>query len=224
MFRNKSLLLFDLDGTLIDSAPDLALALNHMLRTLERDPVELNRVRDWIGNGARTLVIRALEAAHVHDADIDKALAIFMDHYAKNLAVNTVAFPGVVDTLAALSKSGYHMAVVTNKPHAFVAPILHSLGMEHHFECIVGGDSLPTKKPDPAMLLHACEQLNIGSEDAVMIGDSKNDILAAKAAAIPSIAVAYGYNYSEPVEHYGPDLLCRRFADIAEAFGVGHVR
>lgn len=223
MFRNKSLILFDLDGTLIDSAPDLALAINHMLGTLGRDPFDVARVRDWIGNGARTLVTRALEAAQAHDADIDHALAVFMAHYADNLAVDTTAFPGVGDTLATLSKGGYRMAVVTNKPHAFVAPILHSLGMEHHFACIVGGDSLPTKKPDPAMLLHACEALGIDRADAVMIGDSKNDILAARAAGIPSIAVAYGYNYSEPVEDYGPDLLCRRFSDIAESFGVGHV-
>ena len=224
MFRDKELILFDFDGTLIDSVPDLAFAVNHMLGYLGLPTFEESRIRGWIGNGARTLVERALHAAlgdaPLDPAYVDKALAVFMEHYAQNLAVATVAFPKVPEVLKHLHSKGFRMAIITNKPYAFIEPILQSMGMDTLFELTLGGDSLPNKKPHPEPLLHACRLLGIDTEKAVMVGDSKNDILAAKAAGMHCIGLGYGYNYDEDIAVYGPDLVIHDFCALAEPFGV----
>lgn len=224
MFRNKTLLLFDLDGTLIDSVPDLALAVNLTLQQLGLGTFEESQVRGWVGNGARTLITRALRAAQngIDPAreQIDDALEIFLDNYGNHLGVKTVAYPNVPEVLERLRSGGFRLAIVTNKPHAFVEPILQNLGMSHLFEYIVGGDSLPHKKPDPSPLLHVCDTLGIDRDRCVMIGDSKNDILAAKSAGIHCIGLGYGYNYEEPIEAYEPDLVLHDFCTLAEPFGV----
>lgn len=224
MFRHKELILFDFDGTLIDSVPDLARSVNHMLGRLGRPPFEEARIRPWIGNGARTLVERALRAAYDGDAPlpllVDEALKIFLNFYADNLAVGTVTYPNVPQVLRQLRDKGYRLAIVTNKPAAFIEPILQSLGMDTMFELKIGGDSLPHRKPDPLPLLHVCEMLGIDREKCVMVGDSKNDILAAKAAQMHCIGVGYGYNYDEDIAAYGPDLVLDDFCALAEPFGV----
>ena len=225
MFRNKTLILFDFDGTLIDSAPDLALSINRMLERLGRPPFEETTVRGWVGNGARTLVERALRAAGA-DADdpeaADRALGIFLSIYADNLAVLTRPYPQVPETLRLLREKGYRLAIVTNKPYAFVEPILQTLGMDTFFEYTVGGDSLPNRKPHPQPLLHACDALGVPRENCVMVGDSKNDVLAAKAAGMACIGLGYGYNYGEPIAAYGPDLVLDDFGALAAPFGVSH--
>lgn len=228
MFSDKELILFDFDGTLIDSAPDLALSLNHVLEHLGRAPFDEVRVRGWVGNGARTLVERALRASSEDDSTpsaeaLDDALERFMDFYADNLAVKTTAYPHVPEVLRHLHQGGYRLAIVTNKPYAFVEPILQSLGMSELFELTVGGDSLPQKKPDPAPLLHACETLGVAAEKCVMIGDSRNDILAAKAAQMHCIGVSYGYNYDESIATYDPDLVCESFDEVVVPFGASSV-
>lgn len=224
MFRNKTLLLFDLDGTLIDSVPDLALAVNLTMRRLGHCVFEEKQVRGWVGNGAKTLVERALRAANSgempEEEALEEALEIFLESYAGNLGVKTDTYPHVPKVLERLRSEGFRLAIVTNKPHAFVKPILRNLDMEHLFEYIVGGDSLPRKKPDPAPLLHVCETLGIDRERCIMIGDSKNDILAAKAAGMHCIGLGYGYNYEEPIDAYGPDLVLQDFRALAEPFGV----
>lgn len=225
MFRQKELILFDFDGTLIDSVPDLAAAINHLLQHLGRDGFDEDRIRSWVGNGARALVERALRASY-NDASalseglVDEALEIFLAFYAGNLAVNTVTYPHVPEILHRLRSLGFRMAIVTNKPHAFIDPILESLGMEEFFECKLGGDSLPYKKPNPAPLLHVCDTLGVDRDKCVMIGDSKNDILAAKAADMHCIGLGYGYNYGEDIGTYGPDLIFHDFKALAEVFGV----
>ena len=225
MFKNKELILFDFDGTLIDSAPDLALAVNHMLEQFGRPPFEETTVRGWVGNGARKLVERALEASGNANNEpasetVDRALGIFLSFYADHLAVLTRPYPQVPEVLHLLHDRGYRLAVVTNKPYAFIEPILHSLGMSDLFEYTLGGDSLPVRKPDPRPLLHVCEALGVDKAHCVMVGDSKNDILAAKAAGIQSIGLGYGYNYGETIAAYAPDLVCDAFADIAAPFGA----
>ncbi|WP_345973613.1 phosphoglycolate phosphatase [Sulfurimonas diazotrophicus] len=225
MFKHKELILFDFDGTLIDSAPDLALAVNHMLEQLGRPPFEETTVRGWVGNGARTLVERALRASSdTEDAaeTVDRALAIFLEFYAGNLAVLTRPYPQVPEVLQQLHQEGYRLAIVTNKPYAFIEPILHSLGMSELFEYTLGGDSLPQRKPDPRPLLHVCETLGVDKERCVMVGDSKNDILAAKAAGMDAIGLGYGYNYGEAIASYTPNLVCDTFAEVAVPFGVSH--
>ena len=220
-FHDKKLLLFDLDGTLIDSVPDLALAVNEMLEKLGKAPYREDTIRGWVGNGAQTLVRRALagnrEAIPEPDEELfGKAIDIFLKSYGANLCRATGPYEGVPETLERLSRRGYTMAVVTNKPSLFVSPILERLGLADFFRLTVGGDDLPQKKPDPLPLLHSCERLGIPTEQTVMIGDSSNDILAAKAAGITSIGVRYGYNYDTPIESFGPDAAVDRFAEIME--------
>jgi len=225
VFRHKELILFDFDGTLIDSVPDLAAAVNHMLCTLGQTTFDETRIRGWVGNGARTLVERALRAAYGDEAYpvpdvVDAALETFLSHYAGHLAVHTAAYPGVPEVLRGLHAGGYRLAIITNKPYAFIEPILQSMEMDTLFELTLGGDSLPKRKPDPLPLLHACKLLGVAPEKCVMVGDSKNDILAARAAGIQSIGVGYGYNYDEAISVYGPDLVCEAFYSVAAPFGV----
>ena len=218
-FSNKKLIIFDLDGTLIDSSPDLALAINHMLSTIGRETFSTNTIHYWVGNGAQTLVKRALSGSNTIDETIDpilfeKALQIFLDFYAKNLAVETVTYPHVKETLTRLKEENYTLTIVTNKPFAFVSPILKALELDDFFELILGGDSLKEKKPHPLPLLHVCETLNFNVNEAVMIGDSKNDILAANASHMQSIGLTYGYNYGEEISIYKPDAVFSDFSDI----------
>jgi len=154
-FLNKKVIIFDLDGTLIDSSPDLALAVNHMLKTLNRETFSLDEIHHWVGNGAETLVKRALSGSATIDSNINEdefkeALDIFLKFYAQNLAVATVTYPHVLVTLSKLKEHGYRLAIVTNKPFDFVAPILKELKLEAYFELCLGGDSLKEKKPNPA--------------------------------------------------------------------------
>ncbi len=222
-FTNKELIIFDLDGTLIDSVPDLAMAVNHMLESLDRDVFDENTIRYWVGNGAQILVKRALSGSNKIDEDLDgtlfsKALSLFLLFYKKHLCVNTKIYSNVLTTLRSLKAEGYRLAIVTNKPIDFVAPILDGLHLNDLFELILGGDSLEKKKPDPLPLQHVCEKLNIPVEKAVMVGDSKNDILAANAAKIQSIGVTYGYNYGEEISYYAPDVVVDNFSDILKQF------
>jgi len=218
-FSNKKVILFDLDGTIIDSAPDLALAINHMLHTLNRETFSEDIIRFWVGNGAQVLVQRSLSGQTEIDTNLDstlfsKALDIFLTFYAQNLSVSTVTYPHVMTTLNTLKSEGYRLAIVTNKPFDFIEPILQGLQLAELFELYLGGDSLTQKKPDPLPLLHVCEKLNVTVEECVMVGDSKNDILAANAANMQSVGVSYGYNYGEDIGVYNPDIVFDNFADI----------
>jgi len=218
-FTNKKLIIFDLDGTLVDSVPDLALGVNIMLKTLGRETFEEEVIRSWVGNGAQTLVKRALSGSAVIDERLDsklfeEALSIFLKAYKENLCVKTVLYPEVLSTLTTLKERGFVLALVTNKPFEFIAPLLEGLGMKDSFELCLGGDSLAVKKPEPLPLLHVCEKLGFSVETSVMVGDSKNDILAANSAKMQSIGVTYGYNYGEDIGVYNPDFVVDSFAEI----------
>ena len=218
-FKNKELIIFDLDGTLVDSAPDLALSLNLMLESIGHTTFDEDLIRSWVGNGAQTLVKRGLSGSTDINEDINevlfqKALSTFLDIYAKNLCVKTVLYQNVANTLEVLKSKGHRMVIVTNKPFDFVAPMLDSLGINEIFELHLGGDSLSKRKPDPLPLLHVCENLSIDVKNTLMIGDSKNDILAAKAAGMHSVGVSYGYNYGECISIHKPEHVVDDFADI----------
>ena len=220
--NNKKLLIFDLDGTLIDSSGDLALAVNHTLKTLNLSTYDIDTIHHWVGNGAEILIKRALSGSKTIDTTLEErywreALKIFLDFYSKNLTVATVTYPNVLTTLKTLKKRGYRLAIVTNKPYIFIEPILEKLGLSNFFELILGGDSLEKKKPDPMPLLYICQKLNIFPNESVMIGDSKNDILASKSANMDSIGVTYGYNYGESIEYYKPTIVYNKFEDILES-------
>lgn len=220
-FENKQLLIFDLDGTLINSALDLALAVNTMLETLGRDTFDEEVIHGWVGNGALRLVQRALSGDRnvdksLDEASVQKALDIFLKFYAKNLCNATIPYPHVPATLTSLKEKGYSLAIVTNKPFAFVEPILEGLELNEFFELILGGDSLPLKKPDPSPLLHVCKKLGVSVEKCVMVGDSKNDILAANACTMQSVGVTYGYNYGEDIEVHNPTVIVSDFSELLE--------
>ena len=220
-FSNKKVIIFDLDGTLIDSSPDLALAINYMLKSINKKAFSLDEIHHWVGNGAEILVKRALSgsseiSANINENAFKEALDIFLEFYAKNLAVATVTYPHVLSTLSKLKEHGYKLVIVTNKPFNFVEPILEELQLKEYFEFYLGGDSLKEKKPHPAPLLYVCDKLNVSVDECVMIGDSKNDILASKACGMQSIGVTYGYNYGEHIKSYEPDVYFSDFSKIGE--------
>jgi len=220
-FSNKKVIIFDLDGTLIDSSPDLALAINHMLTSIGRDTFTLDEIHHWVGNGAQTLVKRALSgsaeiSSNIEIKEFENALDIFLEFYAQNLAIKTLTYPHVLQTLSKLKEHGYKLAIVTNKPFDFVEPILKALKLKEYFEFHLGGDSLKEKKPNPAPLLYVCDKLNVSIDECVMVGDSKNDILAAQACTMQSIGLTYGYNYGEHISIHNPDIYYSDFSEIAK--------
>lgn len=202
------LVMFDLDGTLIDSVPDLAAAVDRMLLELGRPPAGLEAVRHWVGNGAQVLVRRALaggiDHADVDDALAEQALALFMDAYAESHEL-TVVYPGVRDTLRWLRKQGVEMALITNKPERFVGPLLDQMKIGNFFRWIIGGDTLPQKKPDPAALLFVMQMAGVTPQQSLFVGDSRSDVQAAKAAGVQCVGLTYGYNHGRPIDAESPD-------------------
>lgn len=208
--RLPKLVIFDLDGTLLDSVPDLASAVDRMLLQLGRPVAGIERVRDWVGNGSMVLVRRALagsiEHASVDGQEAELAHQAFLQAYSGGHALTRV-YPGVMAFLDALEARGIAMAVATNKPERFVAPLLEEKGMCSYFRWLVGGDTLPVQKPDPAALHWIMQQADVGVADTLFVGDSRNDVLAGRAAGVKVLAVSYGYNHGRPVSLENPDLL-----------------
>lgn len=204
------LVMFDLDGTLIDSVPDLAAAVDRMLLQMGRPPAGLEAVRHWVGNGAQVLVRRALAGGLDHDAVDDalaeQGLALFMEAYGQSHDL-TVIYPGVRDTLRWLRKRGVEMALITNKPERFVGPLLDQMKIGRYFRWIIGGDTLPQKKPDPAALLFVMKMAGVRPEQALFVGDSRSDVLAAKAAGVKCVGLTYGYNHGRPIDEESPSLV-----------------
>lgn len=186
------LVLFDLDGTLVDSALDIAEAVDRMRVELGLQPVGEARVRGWIGDGVRVLLQRALADAG-QASDLDALMPRFMVHYEACLLLHARVYPGVRETLDALAARGVAMALCTNKPARFVPPLLDAMGLAHHFEAMVGGDSLPERKPSPLPLLHLAAHFGQAPADCLMVGDSGADAEAAHAAGMPLVLVRYGY-------------------------------
>lgn len=186
------LVIFDLDGTLVDSVSDIAEALNLTLVQWRLQPVAEATVRSWVGEGVRTLLATALRAQGREDA-LEQALPDMMRHYGDCLLHRPQVYPGVRETLAALQARGIALAVCTNKPIRFVAPLLDHLGLRDHFSALLGGDSLPLRKPDPAPLRHLAAQFDQPVAGCLMVGDSATDAAAATAADMPLAMVRYGY-------------------------------
>ncbi|MCQ4318737.1 phosphoglycolate phosphatase [Stutzerimonas stutzeri] len=204
------LVMFDLDGTLMDSVPDLAAAVDKMLMLLGRAPAGIERVRDWVGNGSRVLVRRALAGRLEHDGVgdelADEALALFMQAYSGGHELTTV-YPGVRECLDWLRERDVKLSIITNKPAQFIEPLLEEKGLTGYFQWLVGGDTLPQQKPDPAALLWVMSQAGVAPDASLFVGDSRNDVRAAKAAAVPCVALSYGYNHGEPIGNEEPALV-----------------
>ncbi len=210
--------LIDLDGTLLDTIDDLAAAANAMLVELGFSERPVAQMRRFVGKGAESLVQRALTGsldAPIDPHDLAEALPVFRRHYARENGLSARCYPGVVEGLAALRSNGLGLACVTNKPMAFTLPLLERSGLSPWFDIVVGGDSLPRKKPDPAQLLHTCEGFGIAPAEAVMIGDSVNDALAARAAGMPVFVLPYGYNEGNSVADLDADAVVESLEQAA---------
>lgn len=231
---------FDLDGTLVDSAPGLTAAVDNALYALELPMAGEERVVTWIGNGADVLIQRALTWARQERAalraaqgkpsvdhdDIPQAeqqailRKLFDRYYGEVAEEGSFLFPAVADTLGALHAKGLPLALVTNKPTPFVAPILASLDIAKYFTVVIGGDDVKNKKPHPEPLLLVAEKLGLAPGELLFVGDSRNDIQAAKAAGCSSIGLTYGYNYGEPISLSEPDYIFDQFNELLPAFGL----
>lgn len=211
------LVAFDLDGTLVDSVPDLAAAVDAALADLDLAPPGESRVRNWVGNGSQRLMARALRDALGRDPDaplLDRAHQGFLDHYGRDPSAHTRLYPGVQEALDALRDRGLPLALVTNKPSAFIAPILAAFNLQAHFGLCLGGDSLARKKPDPAPLRHVAAHFDVPPAACLMVGDSRHDIEAGRAAGFRTLAVPYGYNHGEPVRDSAPDGVVESLAEL----------
>ncbi len=210
MIRKPKMVLIDVDGTLVDSVPDLAYCIDEMLKALDMAPHGEDEVRHWVGNGVERLVRRALIGQL--DGEPDEALfaqayPIFMDLYKDNTSKRSCLYPGVQEGLDYLQQSGYILGCVTNKAAAFTHPLLKDLGLFDYFSSIVSGDTLEKKKPDPLPLLYSAEKLGVSAEESLMLGDSISDVKAARAAGFQIICMSYGYNHGVDIHESNPDKV-----------------
>ncbi len=215
------MVLIDVDGTLVDSVPDLAYCVDEMMKQLGMPERGEAAVRNWVGNGVPRLVERALanDLDGVPDKALyDKAYPIFLDLYAENTSKRSVLYPGVEEGLEYLKSTDARLGCVTNKASQFTLPLLKDLGIYDDFEIVIAGDTLPQKKPHPAPLLHAAKELGVEPVDSLMIGDSKSDVEASRAAGFRIVCMSYGYNHGEDIRKYSPDAVIDSMAELPGLF------
>lgn len=218
MLLNKpKMILIDVDGTLVDTVPDLAYSIDEMLVRLGLPRRGEAAVRQWIGNGTERLVKRALLnrlEGEPDEALFERALPLFLALYSQNTCTRSRLYPGVEEGLAYLASAGYRLGSVTNKPAQFTLPLLKALGVHDCFEIVISGDNLPRKKPDPLPLLHAASELGVTPSESLMLGDSRNDVKAARAAGFQIVCMSYGYNYGEDIRQYHPDAVIDSMVEL----------
>jgi phosphoglycolate phosphatase len=215
--RKPALVLFDLDGTLIDTAPDLAWSIDFTLKQLNLPLCGEDKVRAWVGSGIEGLMKRALTMDFNGQPDshlLEEAMSIFKECYFDNICERSRIYPGVKEALAYLHARNYKIACVTNKSGRFTDKLLQMLGLYNEFGIIVSGDTLPLKKPHAAPLLHAAAHFSIEANEALMIGDSITDVSAARAAGCQIICVSYGYNKGRDVHELEPDAVVETLGDL----------
>ena len=215
--REPQMILIDVDGTLVDSVPDLAFCVDQMMLALGRAPHGEAKVRDWVGNGVERLCRRALVGqleGEPSDEDFARAYPLFLDLYAQNTSKRSCLYPGVREGLDYLKSRGYRLGCVTNKASQFTIPLLKDLGIYDEFGILVCGDTLPVKKPDPQPLLHAAEYFGVAAEASLMLGDSQSDVKAARAAGFQIVCMSYGYNHGEDIRQYHPDAVIDSMAEL----------
>ena len=211
------MILIDLDGTLVDSVPDLSFCVDAMMERLGRPPHGEAEVRNWVGNGVERLVCRALIGQLDGEPDPDdyeRALPIFLELYAANTSGRSRLYPGVVEGLDFLRDAGYPLGCVTNKAARFTEPLLRDLGIRDRFGLVVSGDTLPFKKPDPRPLLHAASHFGVAPSEALMVGDSVSDVRAARAAGFAIVCLTYGYNHGRDIREAAPDAVIDALVEL----------
>ena len=211
--------LIDLDGTLLDTAADIAAAGNAMLADAGRSPLSREVAASYVGKGAATFVARALSDTLDASADavtVERWLPVFLRHYAQHNGRLATLYDGVIRGLDAMRGLGLRLAVVTNKPRALTVPLLEQFKLAPYFAAVVAGGDTERRKPDPQPLLHACTLLGVAARDAIMIGDSVNDVEAARAAGCRALVLPYGYNEGRPVHGLASDGIVASLFEAAE--------
>jgi len=219
--RNITAVMIDLDGTLLDTIPDLAAAANATLAEIGRPTLAIETITTFVGKGIPNLVKRCLtgslqSASEPSQNELDRVLPIFMRHYAVVNGLETTIYPGVSEGLELMRGAGLQLACVTNKAAAFTEPLLDKMGLRGYFRVVVSGDTLAEKKPHPAQLLHICEALGVAPARALLIGDSVNDVEAARRAGCPVFCVDYGYNEGGDVHDLDCDAIVSRLDEAAQ--------
>jgi len=216
MFSDIQAIIVDLDGTLVDTAPDFQVAINRMRAELDLACLDIDTIKRFVGQGTENLMRRVL-AVDFSAPDVERyfqsALSSYMKHY---LAINgnhSTLYPGVRAGLDAFHAQKIPLACVTNKPMALALPLLKKSGLAHYFDVIYGGDSLPRKKPDPLPFLKVCQDFSLSPGKVVAIGDSCNDVVAARAAGCPVLTVPYGYNHGKSIQNANPDGIVHTLFD-----------
>lgn len=220
-FDKVRLVLFDLDGTLVDSVGDLAWCANEMLHSLAMPKQDPEAARNWVGNGVERFVKRALTndmQAEPDEALFKAGLEIFNKLYAEHASDHSEVYPGVFESLERLRKLDLHLACVTNKPEPFTSNLIEALGLNVYFELVVAGDTTPRKKPDPMPLHYAADYFDLDYGTCLMVGDSSNDVLAARSAGFGIVCVPYGYNHGHDIAESKPDLVVGNLVELSEMF------
>ena len=213
------LIMIDVDGTLVDSVPDLAYCIDEMMQKLSLQKWGETKVRHWVGNGVPKLVERALtgelEGRPIKEV-FDTAYPIFLDLYEDNSAERSYLYDGVREGLDYLKSQRYQLGCVTNKSEQFTHPLLKALGIFNDFKIIISGDTLPKRKPDPMPLLYCAERFNLKPEECLMLGDSVSDVKAARAAGFDIICMSYGYNHGNDIADENPDLVIDSMSQLSD--------
>ena len=215
--KRPSMVLVDVDGTMVDSVPDLTYCVDHMMERLGMPAHGSDRVREWVGNGVERLVRRALIGRLEGEPDQDlfaRALPVFLELYGENTATRSRLYPGVTEGLDYLRSQRFPMGCVTNKAARFTEPLLRSLGVRDYFTLVVSGDSLDRQKPHPLPLLHAARFFGVAPEQALMVGDSVSDVKAARAAGFQIVCMSYGYNHGRDIREARPDAVIDSMSEL----------
>ncbi|MBL4711973.1 MAG: phosphoglycolate phosphatase [Gammaproteobacteria bacterium] len=219
MLKRPEMVLIDVDGTLVDSVPDLAYCIDEMMKQLDMPVRGEARVRHWVGNGVERLVKRGLVNqldGEPNETLYAKAIEIFRELYAVNTSVRSCLYDGVPEAMEFLKSTGVKIGCVTNKASEFTLPLLQDLGISDYFETILCGDMVERKKPDPLPLIMSAEKLSVSPEASLMIGDSMSDVNAARAANFSIICMSYGYNHGEDIRDYDPDAVIDTMTEIKD--------
>ena len=219
VIKKPEMILIDVDGTLVDSVPDLAYCVDEMMKALDMPVHGEAAVRNWVGNGVERLTRRALIGqldGEPDEALFEKGYPIFLDLYAVNTSQRSSLYPGVREGLDYMKAAGYKLGCVTNKAAQFTIPLLKDLGIHDDFENIVCGDTLAKKKPDPLPLLHSAEVLGVAPEKSLMLGDSVSDVKAARAAGFQIVCMSYGYNHGVDIRDSNPDVVIDSMAELKD--------